>query len=80
MAKIQIDEQLFCNLCRYFELHDRDGDPEALRIRDALRTKLDALAARELYTQSKTASTPEGREAARLRYLELRGIDTDFRW
>lgn len=72
---VQIPLDLFRDLCLYFETGD--GDPE--RIRRQLETKLDALVARQLYSQSKTAPTAEEREKARQAYLDRKGIPEDFR-
>ena len=35
---------------------------------------------REHYTNYKTASTEEEREKARQKYLDKKGIHSDFRW
>lgn len=72
---VQIPLELFRAIYVYMETGD--GDPAAIRA--ALEQKLDALVARQLYTQSKTAPTPEDREAARQQYLDLKGVPDDFR-
>lgn len=72
---VQIPLELFRAICVYMETGD--GDPAAIRA--ALEQKLDALVARQLYTQSKTAPTPEEREKARQEYLDLKEIPEDFR-
>ena len=79
MAKIQLDESLFADLCRY-HLADLTDDEIAARIRSGLQEKLDAVARRRLYTDSKTAPTAAEREAARQRYLDEVGITKSFRW
>lgn len=77
---IQLPVETFLDLVRV-HLLDQD-DPDALeRIRKALETKLDAMIARETYSQYKDAElSPEAREKARQKYLDLKGITTDFRW
>lgn len=72
---VQIPLELFRAIYMYMETGD--GDPAAIRA--ALEQKLDALVARQLYSQSKTAPTPEEREKARREYLDLKGIPEDFR-
>lgn len=78
---VQIDEELFCDLVRYFWMDEENPDPEArTRIAAALDAKLDRIINRELYSMYKTAPTPEEREKARQEYLDRKGILTDFRW
>ena len=72
---VQISLELFRDLCLYFETGD--GNPE--QIRRQLEEKLDAMVARQIYSQSKTAPTPEERERARQAYLDRKGIPEDFR-
>lgn len=79
MAKIQIDEQLFFDLVKAHLLDDTTEETAA-RIRMGLQTKVDALIRRRLYTESKTAPTPEAREKARQAYLDEIGMNDDFRW
>lgn len=79
MANVQISMELFKQLCMHHI--GMSEDPELVEsIRVGLNAKLDALVARELYSKSKAAATPEEREAARQQYLDLRGIHPDFRW
>lgn len=75
--QIQIPESLFLDLLRYHQLGMEEYAPV---IQKGLESKLDALAAHDLYTKSKTAATPEEREAARQAYLDKRGIHNDYRW
>lgn len=76
---VQISEELFVLLIHYHVYGHRDPETAA-RIQKGIEAKLDALARRQLYTDSKTASTPEAREAARQAYLDAAGIDEDWRW
>lgn len=79
MANIQIPEELFLLLykCHCLDLQDPDIEKA---IRMGLETKMDALVARSLYTESKAAATPEQRERARQEYLERKGIPAAWRW
>ncbi len=77
MKNIQISQELFISMVRYFILEQ----PEFYNdIKNGLQNKLDAMAARELYSQYKTAASAEEREKARQSYLDSKGIPTSFRW
>lgn len=75
---VQIDLGLFNDLCRYHLFGQTDET--ARRIYQGLSDKLDAMARRDLYTQSKTAEDPADREKARQAYLDAIGMHPDFRW
>lgn len=75
--QIQISESLFVDLIKY---HQFGMEEYAQVIQKGLEAKLDALASHDLYTKSKTAPTPEEREAARQAYLDKRGIRKENRW
>ena len=77
MSKIQISEELFVDIVKYFLLEQEERLPE---IRRGLEQKLDALAMRELYTKYKTAPGEADREKARREYLDRRGVPQSFRW
>ena len=77
MSKIQISEELFADIVKYFLLEQEEKLPEILR---GLEKKLDALAMRELYTKYKTAPSEVDREKARREYLDRRGVPRSFRW
>lgn len=77
MANVMIPEELFLQLIRFHLTGDISEEEE---ITAALDKKLDALVMRQLYTQSKTAVTPEAREKARQEYLYRRGVPESFRW
>ena len=80
MAKnVQISQELFFELVRYFCLDDT-SETRYKAISDALEAKLDKLVRHETYSASKTAETPEQREIARQKYLDMVGIHEDFRW
>ena len=77
MKNVQISEELFVALMRYFLLEQEELYPE---IKKGLEKKLDALVMRELYTKYKTAPSEEEREKARREYLDKRGVPESFRW
>ena len=77
MKNVQISQELFIALMRYFLLEQEALYPE---IKKGLEKKLDALVMRELYTQYKTAPTEEEKEKARREYLDMRGVPESFRW
>ncbi|MEE1007549.1 MAG: complexin-2 [Agathobacter sp.] len=77
MKNVQISQELFIALMKYFLLEQEELLPE---IQKGLEKKLDALVMRELYTKYKTAPSEEEREKARLEYLDKRGVPESFRW
>ena len=77
MKNVQISQELFIALMKYFLLEQEELLPE---IQIGLEKKLDALVMRELYTKYKTAPSEEEREKARLEYLDKRGVPESFRW
>lgn len=79
MSKVQIEESLFLDVIKFFIGGIRDTGT-LYRIRKGLEDKLGALARHKLYTDSKTATTPEEREQARKKYLDEAGVLESFRW
>ncbi len=77
MKNVQISQELFIALMRYFLLEQEEI---YLEIKKGLEKKLDALVMRELYTKYKTAPSEEEREKARREYLDKRGVPESFRW
>ena len=77
MKNVQISQELFIALMRYFLLEQEELYPE---IKKGLEKKLDALVMRELYTKYKTAPSEEERGKARREYLDKRGVSESFRW
>ena len=77
MKNVQISQELFIALMKYFLLEQEELLPE---IKKGLEKKLDALVTRELYTKYKTAPSEEEREKARLEYLDKRGVPESLRW
>ena len=59
MKNVQISQELFFLLVRYFLIGQEETEPEIVK---ALEKKMDALVMRELYTQYKTAPTEEEKE------------------
>lgn len=79
MKNIQISQELFFDLVRYFCLDDT-SEERYKAISGGLEAKIDKLVKHEVYSASKTAETPEERETARQRYLDLVGMRDSFRW
>ena len=77
MKNVQISQELFFLLVRYFLIGQEETEPEIVK---ALEKKMDVLVMRELYTQYKTAPTEEEKEKARREYLDKRGVPDSFRW
>ena len=77
MRNVQISEELFVNIVKYFLLKQEENLPDICR---GLEKKMDALVSRELYTKYKTAPSEADREKARREYLDRRGIPESFRW
>lgn len=77
MKNVQISQELFFSLMKYFLIGQEELLPE---IQKGLEQKLDSLVMRELYTKYKTAPTEEEREKARREYLDKRGVPDSFRW
>ena len=74
-----IPEELFLSLTKLVLLEV--SDPELLaHCQQGIREKFDAMARHDLYTQYKTAASPEEREKARQAYLNSKGIPAAFRW
>ena len=77
MKNVQISEELFVAIMRYFMLEQGELLP---KIKQGLEKKLDAMVMRELYTKYKTALMGEEKEKARKEYLDRRGVPGSFRW
>ena len=77
MKNVQISEELFVAIMRYFMLEQEEL---LSQIKQGMEKKLDAMVMRELYTKYKTAPTEEEREKARQEYLEKVGMHRSFRW
>lgn len=83
MANIQIPEDLFYDILRYYVITSEGEEvPEELdkRVFSGLTDKVQKIIDRELYTTYKTAPTEEEREKARKKYLDSKGIPESFRW
>ena len=76
MKNVQISEELFVEIMRYFMLEQEELLPQ---IKQGLEKKLDAMVMRELYIKYKTALTEEEKEKARKEYLDRRGVPESFR-
>lgn len=76
---VQIPQELFLELLRYFLLGDT-SETRLNAIEKGLNTKLDSIIKHDTYTTYKTAATETERETARKKYLEMVGMYEDFRW
>ena len=75
--QIQISQKLFIMLVKYFVL---DMEVDCEEIKKELNKKLDAVSMRQLYNTYKTAPTEAEKEEARQKYLDAKGVPTNFRW
>ena len=85
MKKIQIEQDLFVQMVKYFFSDELGFDDDDVcefyhDIKKGIDKKLDAVSKRSYYTQYKTADTQEEREKARLKYLDAVGMHEDFRF
>ena len=75
MKKIQITQDLFVKMIKYFygdefELGDNELFELYRDIKKGIEQKLDAISRRSYYTEYKTADTDEAKEKARQKYLD----------
>ena len=77
MKNVQISQELFIALMRYFLLEQEELYPE---IKKGREKKLDGRVMRGLYTKYRAAPSEEEREKARRKYLDKRGVPESFRW
>ena len=85
MKKIQITQELFVKMLKYFygekfELDDDELCELYREIKSGIDKKLDAISRRSYYTEYKTADTDEAKEKARQKYLDAVGMHRDFRY
>ena len=85
MKKIQITQDLFVKMIKYFYSEEFElGDDELFElyrdIKKGIDQKLDAISKRSYYTEYKTADTDETKEQARQKYLDAVGMHRDFRY
>ena len=85
MKKIQITQDLFVKMIKYFYSEEFElGDDELCElygdIKKGIDQKLDAISKRSYYTEYKTADTDEEKEQARQKYLDAVGMHKDFRY
>ena len=79
MKKIQIEQDLFVQMVKYFFSDELGFDDDDVcefyhDIKKGIDKKLDAVSKRSYYTQYKTADTQEEREKARLKYRDAEGM------
>lgn len=85
MKKIQITQELFVKMLKYFYGEEFELDDDALcelyhEIKKGIDKKLDAISRKSYYTEYKTADTAEAKEQARQKYLDAVGMHRDFRY
>ena len=85
MKKIQITQELFVKILKYFYGEEFELDDDELcelyrEIKSGIDKKLDAISRRSYYTEYKTADTDEAKEKARQNYLDAVGMHRDFRY
>ena len=85
MKKIQITQDLFVKMIKYFYGDEFEvGDDELFKlyreIKKGIEQKLNAISRRNYYTEYKTANTDEAKEQARQKYLDAVGMHKDFRY
>lgn len=85
MKKIQITQDLFVKILKYFYSEEFELDDDELcelyrEIKSGIDKKLDAISRRSYYTEYKTADTDEAKEKARQKYLDAVSMHRDFRY
>lgn len=85
MKKIQIEQDLFVQMVKYFFSDEIGFDDDDISefyhdIKKGIDKKLDAISKRGYYTKYKTAETEAERQEARLKYLDAVGMHEDFRF
>ena len=85
MKKIQITQDLFLKMIKYFYGEEFELDDDELfelyrDIKKGIEQKLDAISRRSYYTEYKTADTDEAKEQAKQKYLDAVGMHKDFRY
>ena len=85
MKKIQITQDLFVKILKYFYSEEFELDDDELfelyrDIKKGIDQKLDAISKRNYYTEYKTADTDDAKEQARQKYLDAVGMHADFRY
>ena len=79
MANVQISEELFLNLYKFFNLDN--FNPDIYNIcKDGINVKMQKIHNRQLYTQYKAGDTEQIKEQARQAYLDNKQIKNDWRW
>ncbi len=77
--QIQIDYELFLDICDYFYSDTAPEGYEADEIRKQIDKKIEKIINRELFTRYKRAPTGAEREKARQAYLDQRGFTSGYR-
>ncbi len=85
MKKVQIEQDLFIQIVKYFFSDELEFDDEYIcelyhDIKKGVDKKLDAISRHTYYTKFKTAETEAERQEARIKYLDAVGMHKDFRY
>ena len=85
MKKVQITQELFVKMLKYFysdelEIDDYELNELYYDIKNGIDKKMDAISRRSYYTEYKTADSDESKEQARQKYLDAVGMHEDFRY
>lgn len=73
---VQIPKDIFTKICKSYLFGDTAYDDEITRY---LEDKLENIVKHDYYTKYKSAPSEAEREQARQQYLDLAGINQDFR-
>lgn len=79
MSQIQIDKELFLDICEFFFSDDAPVGCEANYIREQLDAKIDKMISRDLFSRYKRMPTGAEREKARQEYLDHQLIPKSYR-
>nr|CRY95775.1 hypothetical protein [uncultured prokaryote] len=81
MKNVQIPQELFVSICRYFLCDEALPEWEVDDIVAGLETKLEAMQRHDLYSAYKdTSRSPQERQEARKAYLDSVGMREGYRW
>ena len=79
--RIQIPKELFELMAEYiYDHYDPEDQKRYRNIVDGLQQKKEAILRHKLYSLYKTSDSDEKKELARQMYLDMVGIQEDFRW
>ena len=79
MGNVQITEELFIDLYKFFNIDNPDINLYN-KCKTGVNIKAEKINNRNLYTKYKTDSNKQVREEARQQYLNNKNINSDWRW